>query len=665
MNQEVHHWESYIYVLATVFLLISLVLVSQFLDAVTAIKGAYALIGVLIAAAVTYGSWWQNSSESGDVAPTCFDSSARLDRWASKGVLFITIGGCLFTYVIGDRLLALVCILIIGFVLVFAQLTVSGSSKSLLVQILLLFVAGPITRYFATGFYFGSRDILGHVKAVQLLIETGRLSGIEAAYPTYSNFPALHVVSASVNAITGLPAYDSVMLLGATGFLIAAAALIYLARTFLSPTETLAVGIVFATLYLAQNYASYFYPQAFATILIICLLYVITRWKSAPPPVRLTLSVTGLVTIVALSLAHHVTQILFAGIVAVLLAPSAVSRMDIGRRLRVNKSIPRKEPLFLALTTGITYLSVTQSGIISYFVQFATARSDDPTVSGSGGARTVLGFGTEIPFQGPVAAFQSLFYVDGLYFIGLTALFVLGFVFVVTRYEQYANIAGFVILGTISSLFVLKTPLLNVARRVALPLAPFFVLIAGIGLARVIRYLRSLLRSKDQREKRGRQMAVLALVVMITVTGPLVAGDDLYGLHSGPNLWESYTTPEPQVDFSQQEFSELEAATGYLDKHVSNVTAISLTRDAFEWFGYRHTSDATVTQSGIRAEGLLAYRTKWTEHQFGATVEPGLPGTIVIADWWLDREVGASNKVYTTGTVGLVQEEPETNLSNI
>lgn len=665
MSQAISSRVRYFFGFVSTALLVALALVAQFVGRFTAIKGLYALIGVLLAAAI----WYQLRPPSfvhESITEYEFESaepSARLDRWGSKAVACLVASAYLATYLTDQRLLPVLVASVVGFSLVLYQWMRGGVSEWLVAQVAALFTLGPVTRYLSTGLYFGSRDVLGHTRAVKLLLGTGRITSIDVAYSTYSSFPALHIASASVSAVSGLPAYDSLILLGTVAYLIATLALIYLVRTLVSPAAGVATGIVFATLSLVQTYASYFYPQAFATVIVVCFLYVLVREDSVPLPLRFPLSVVSVVSVVVLSLSHHVTQILFAGIVGVLFVPSVLARVGAGRRLGINERAPRAVPLLLALTAGLTYLSQSRFDMIPFFFQFASERARNPAVSDSGGIRTVFGFGTEIPYQGAWAAVRSLVYVDGLYFIGLSALFVVGVVLVLTRYERYAPITGYLLLGGLGSLFVLRTPLVNVARRLALPLSPFFSIVAGIGLVWIVSAVGSRLRANPSIRGWVRNAAVVGVVVMIAVTGPLVAADDLYGLHSGPNLWESYSTPEQQVDFSQQELRELEATVGHLGQYTSDVAMLSLTSDASTWLGGGEGSTPAISAGGIRTDDPLVYRTKWTEHQLGVTVVSGAPGTITIADWWLQREVAASNKLYTTGMVGMIEGEGETRLS--
>lgn len=653
LDRRVRRYAWYLFGLLLVALVPTLVLAARVLGEVTAIKGSYALFGVLLATAV-YRAPGRSDAVDGrtSLGGGPFVESGAVGRWALKGVLALVALACLSTYVTGDRLGSVVLALVVGVPVVVYQLLTVGATRAVVTQVVVLFAVGPLTRYLSTGFYFGDGDLLGHVRAVEVLLRTGRVAAIDAVYSTYTDFPALHVVSASVSAVTGLSPYDSLMLLGTVTYLLAIVAVVYLVGSLLSPAEGVAVGFVFAALSLVQFYASYFYPQALATALVVYLFYLVVRRASLPPSLRLSFSVLTVAAVFVLSLAHHVTQILLAGIVALLYAPSALSAVGPGRRLGVNEYVPRVTPVAIALVVGLTHLLLTRTSMITYLVDFASEKVSNPFVSDAGGERVVFGFGTAVPYQDPATALQSLVYVDGVYYIALAALFVLGFVVVLVHYERYSAVAGYVLLGTVGSLFVLRTPLVGVASRLALPLAPFFAIVAGVGLSWIVESVRTRVGTSTTRYERLRHLLVAALVLTVGITGPLVAGDDLYHLHDGPNLWETYSSPEQQVEFSRQELSELRATVGYVDRHTSSVTMLWITREASDRFGGEERSVPTVSAAGIRTDDPLVYRTAWADHQVGYSTD--VPGTVVVADWWLSREVGASNKVYTTGQVGML-----------
>jgi hypothetical protein len=655
-DEESDHDRTARYLLALMFVsaIVVLGLTDRFIGRVAAIKGGYALLGILSGAAVYQLITRRRSGEFESHTTSRFRQS---DGLLIRAVVALVLGAYLYTYSTGERFGAVLAVLAAGFTLVAYRLLTAGATRGVVASVAALFTVGPITRYLSTGFYFGDVDVLGHVRAIELLVETGDVASVGTAYATYSSFPGLHVVSGVISTVAGVPAYDSLMLLGTVTCLAAVVSTVHLGRVLLSPIEGVGVGLVFAILSLIQFYTSYFYPQAFATTVLVVLLYVLARRNHTPPTFHYSLSVVAVGAVLVLALAHHVTQLLLLGIVFVLYAPSAVTETDIGRRLRVNSDVPRAVTLSLAVVAGVSYLGLTRTAIIEYAAAFVGERVTDPFVSDLGGEPTVIGLGTAVPFQNATDAFVSLFYVDGIYYICLTALFVLGVVVLTTRFEQYGPIAGYVLLGLLGSLFVLRTPLINVASRLALPLAVFFAIVAGVGLAWLVGGVTNEIERSEDPRGRLASLAVIGLVVTVGVTGPLVAADDLYGLHGGPNLWETYTTPEQQVEFSERELAELRTTVSHVDRHTDSTTMLWVTREASDRFGGEERSRPNVSEAGIRTDDPLVYRTAWKEHQVGA----GVPlNTLVMEDSWLDREIDASNKVYTSGSVGMVDRPDDT-----
>lgn len=636
----------YLFVIFVLVLVSALSVAYVFLGSVTAIKGSYVLLGVLLAATL-YRSRGTSDESLGKAEP--------FGRWSTKVVMLLASGAYITTYVTGTRLVAVVVALGVGYSLFAYQILFAGVTRAIIPQLAVLFTVSPVTKYLSTGFYYGETDLFGHVRAIEVLYRTGRLDTIASVYATYDSFPVLHITSGAISSFTGLPAYDSLIILGIVTYSSVTLAVFYLGRDLLSPSKALLVTFIFSTLSVVHNYTTYFFPQALATALVFALLYAIIRRESVPNWYRAPLSVMALLVTGALAFAHHVTQILLVGIVAALYAPSILRLTRVGRKWQVNDALPKFVPALLALSAGVTHLSVTRTGIIGYFAQFTTNKVSNPFVSDSGGERTVIGLGSDIPFHTPRIAVESLFSVDGLYFIGVTALFVAGVVTVLTQYRRYTNVAGVMLLGFGSALAVLKTPLLSTVSRLSLPLTLFFALIVGIGLWRITMTDDSPNENNERRIPR-RRLVLSGLVVLVGVTGPLVASDDLYGLHAGPNMWETYSTPEQQVDFSKQELREFEALTGHVDQYDTEVTMLWVSREASKRFGGKNRSMPTaISKSGIRADSMLAYRTGWTEHQVGYSTD--VLGTMNIADWWLQREIQVTNKVYTTGTSGVLWEK--------
>lgn len=644
---------SYLFAVSVLLALGALSIAYLFLGEVVAIKGSYGLLGLLLAAAL-----YRGGAKSGQPLQT----TDHMGRWSIKVVLILTVSAYLVTYMTGARLAATVITLGVGYSLLAYQLLFTGVTKALVPQIGLLFTVSPVTKYLSTGFYFGETDLFGHVRAVELLYGTGELTSIDIAYPVYETFPALHILTGAISSFTGLPAYDSLMALGILTYTVATIVVFYLSRTVFSSSKSITITLVFSVLNVIHNYTTYFFPQAFAAALILFLLYVMIRRQSVPGSEYPLLSLAAILITASFVFTHHITQLIFAGLVSVLYAPSVLRTTRFGRRLRLNEDLPRAIPVLFVFTAGITYLFLSSPNMVSYFVQFSTNIATSLFVSDTGGGRTVLGFGTEIPFHTPWMAVQSVFYVDGLYYIGLTALFVIGGMAILVAYDQYLKVTGIVLVGLGSAVAVLQTPLPQSVSRLSLPLAFFFSVITGVG---VWQLTRSETETNERTGNEGvskRRVAVFGLIVLVGVTGPLVAADDLYGLHAGPNLWESYATPEQQVEFSDQELAEFEATVEYVDREPSEVTMLWVSREASGRFtNTERLAPTDISEEGIRTESPLVYRTNWTNHQVGYSTDQ--LGTLSIADWWLDREIAASNKTYTTGQVGIVGTDDGTYLS--
>lgn len=643
----------YLFAASTLLTLITLIAAYIFLGEVLAIKGSYLLIGLLLAAALFRG----RVESDRDYQPP-----DHLSRWSIKVIIILVFSSYILAYVTRIRLGIIVMTLLLGYSLIAYQMLFTEVTKAIVPQIGMLFTVSPVTKYLTTGFYFGETDLFGHVRAVELLYQTGRFESIRIAYPTYESFPALHIIAGAISSFTGLPAYDSLMILGILTYTIVTIVVFYLCQTIFVRSKSITITLVFSILSVIHSYTSYFFPQALATALIIFLLYVMIRRQSVPDLESPFLSLSIILLTMSLIFTHHVTQIIFAGLVGVLYVPSVLRTTEFGRQSNLNKFLPSSTSILFALTSGITYLFVISPTTVNYFAQFTTDIIDTLFVSDTGGGREVVGLGTEIPYHTPLIAIKSVFYIDGLYYIGLTTLFIVGLMTIVIFYNQYLKVAGIVLVGIGSSLTILKTPLPNTLSRLSLPLAFFFSVIAGIGLWQLIR---SESNSKGRGVSEGiskRQVAIFVLIVSVSITGPLVAGDDLYELHAGPNLWETYSTPEPQVEFSEQELHEFEAMIQYVDQQNSDVTMLWVSREASGRFGNeKHITPTDISEEGIRANSPLVYRTNWTNHQVGYETDD--LGTLSIADWWLDREIGASNKVYTAGKVGIVGTENRTHLS--
>ena len=648
------------FLIVSVLLLIGIVYV--YIGDITAIKGSYALLGVILASLLYWIGCGSNinSCESERIS---FGESNRINRYATKLVLILVVSAYIFTYVTGERTGATIVALLFGYTLVGIQLIWTELDKAVVSQIVVLFTVNPVTKYISTGFYYGETDLFGHVRAIELFTQTGQIEKIGEAYTTYGDFPALHIVSASISSFTGLPASDSLLSLGILTYCATVLAVYYICQSILSSSHSVAITFIFASLSTIYYHTSYFFPQAFATAIFILFLYIIIRRERSVQSFQPFLSITSALIVVTLAFAHHVTQIVLIIFLVGMYIPSIFGNTKFGQRLLINKSTPRITPMLFALTAGTTHLVLSSDSTISYFLRFVTDKAGDPFVSDSGGQRVVFGMGKDIPYHTPREALESLVYIDGIYYIGLLSLFVIGVVVILIQYRCFTSVSGFLLLGVVGSLAVLRTPLINTISRLTLPFGFFFAIVTGIGLWAVLSNNNISDNNSKSAQIKIKNITILMLIISIGVTGPLVASDDLYDLHAGPNLWETYSTPEQQVEFSDQELVEFESLNEHMNKRSSDVSMLWVSREAVTRFGEQHYHrPISVSKEGIRTESLFVYRTKWTEHQVGYSTDRA--GTLAIADWWLYREVDATNKVYTTGMTGTIWEDDNIELSN-
>ena len=629
---------------------------------VTAIKGSYTLLGVILAA-ILYRIGNGSNVTQHEYGLKSSEYSNRIKRYATKSVIILVVSAYIVTYVTGERTGATIVSLLFGCFLVGIQLIWTELDTAVTPQIVALFTVNPVTKYISTGFYYGETDLFGHVRAIELFTQTGQIKEIGVAYSTYGDFPALHIVSASIGSFAGLPAYDSLLILGIFTYCATILGVYYICQSILSSSQSVAITFIFASLSTVYYHASYFFPQAFATALFILLLYNIFRRERSVQSFRSLLSIMSALVVVALAFAHHVTQIVLIMVLIGLYIPSVFGYTEFGQRLLINKSTPRATPMLLALTAGTTHLVLSSSSTISYFLRFTISKTGNPFVSDSGGQRVVFGMGTDIPYHTPHTALKSLVYIDGIYYIGLLALFIVGIVVILTQYQRFTNVFGFLLVGVVGSLAVLRTPLINTISRLTLPFGFFFAIVTGIGLWALFSDNNLTDNDFNRESITMAEIAIILLIVSIGVAGPLVASDDLYNLHAGPNLWETYSTPEQQVEFSDQELVEFESLNEHMNERSSDVSMLWVSQEAATRFGDQsYPGPVSVSGEGIRTESLFVYRTKWTEHQVGYSTDR--PGTLAIEDWWLYREVSATNKIYTTGTTGTVWEEGTIELSN-
>jgi hypothetical protein len=186
--------------------------------------------------------------------------------------------------------------------------------------------------------------------------------------------------------------------------------------------------------------------------------------------------------------------------------------------------------------------------------------------------------------------------------------------------------------------------------RTQLPLSVFVAFVVGAGLYRVV--------STSELSPRRVLPAVLAFVLLATA-GPAVVADDLYGLHSGPDLWETRTLPEPQKEFTAAEMAGFQQSSDHIERHDLAVSSDWPSSIGLSRYGADSASFLAENGSLTSDRELLVYRQRWTEYSVRLIPDQAALVTLLVSDGWMDQLVARENKVYTTGQVGILADRAD------
>ena len=634
--------------------------------AVSAIKGGYVLLAVILATLVFALvidrhdhkrieplEVWSRDGASVPVAWT-----TRFEKF-----LYIVAFSCITAVTIGiERRWIILVGVPLGYVLLGTQLVLGADVRSALSQTIALFLVSPVTKYLAAGFYFGATDTLIHLRYVDQLLSTGATN----AFPEYQYFPALHINTGILSAISGISTYDSLMIMGLVAFTAYLLA-VYAFAVVATGRRTVALFVVLGASVLdpVSYFATYFFPQSLGVVLFTLILYTTTRPGHRDAEQR-AIIVASFVLGIGLVVTHHLTFVLVAPIIGIHIVtqwraiPDALSK----RGIHVS-NLPQLHWLVLV---AIGMLAVTYWTFTGVFIkQFVTAVSVllDSTLFASETGKPIptYVFGHTYPEMTASIAFQSLFSAEGIYYVVLTAMFIIGVLVLINGNGDYRRPLGVMSLGLVSAGVILRTPLaINGLERARLPFALFFAFIIGVGLHRLFAIVGSA-STGSPRSSAFTKATVVALLISLGTTGALTAGDDLYQVHSGPDLYENAPLPEPQQEFSLREYQSMEATSGFINEYARSerITTLAVTRRVLFRFGTDAEGRISIRDEGIRTQsGLFVYRERWSDHRVTFSRSRLSTSSITMSERWLDAAVTSQNKVYTTGEVGALWTEAET-----
>jgi len=603
--------------------------VSTFVSLMLAIKGSYALLALPIGWSI-YNSRKQTTTSVPRPANA---------RWSTKGVFVVILLSVGWIFALDARLAVLAVALPIGYALLLTSCVAGSSPSSIVTQACGLFVLDPLSKHLSTGFYFGNGDTLGHVGAIESLVQAGQSSAIEPIYPVYESIPGMHVTAGTVHLLTGLSAYESLVAITLLLYVVAIVCIYLLARSLLGDHVGTGAAIGLTVLAPFHYFAGYAFPQSFTTALVIAALYIVYRGTRGFRQTRQRFAVVVLPVVAGAALSHHLTILLFTPLFAFLVV-AAVGRS----RITTASVQPRLLPLGLLILGGVLVWSYRATGFLSYFYSFTRRLVFQQGIfaTETGGGRVLIEYGTTIETHTAVEAAQSLAAADGIYYLTFTALVIAGGAVAIQKLWDYGPALPILAVGLLGSVVLLPLPVIGIINRFRLPLSFFVAFVVGVVVASII--------SSDIRGEGA--LVTLLIVLLVATTAPFVAGDDLYDVHEGPNLYEVRDTPQQQTSFSRTELAELQATSRFVEQSDTEVSSLWITREAFNRFGLSDIGSPQVEKTGIRSRDSFVYRERWTEHQVGT--ETNVVGTMAVSRLWLQRSVTTSNKVYTTGSVGIL-----------
>lgn len=598
----------------------------------TVLRAGFAGIGAVVALVLFSVSQGEVADDSKHLSPSL----------ATKVVLIGAAGAVIAAAQLNSRLLPFLFVVPSGLFVVAYQIRGDPSVPAVVTQLGSLFAALQLGKYVTTGFYFGGSDTFAHVAAVDTLIEARYTTAIPHGYDLY---PVFHFVLGAVKHVTGLPAYDALVLTG-IGLMTLVVPIAYLlGRSVFGSTRLgLTAALSVPLLEFFSYHALYFYPQALASVFLLIAFYVNTRLRQAGDERSFRgLSVFVIALVATMVLTHHLTYLLFASVVAVALLVALARPLLFGQSasgigaLRYRWLFPGAIGAVLLLAYWSYSPSLITVGIVELT---AGVLFDVATVP----AEQLYTYGVSLPTDTVNRAIAWLLTPTGVYAAGLSALLLVAGYELLTDFRSYRQ--GFTLTVTGLGLSALLLPLpiaIPQIERLKFVVALVVVFPLSVGLRRTL--------SVDRRH------AVVALVVIATLGGAtgftvLVADD----------LPETYIDePREQASMSDSEFGSVGATASFLQRYGDGPAATDrVTNRAFETSGFNATSPLRARPGGLRTGGTyLVVRERWTDHlvALGEGLRSGELNSFAVSESRFAAADSRHDKVYTTGHVRIYRSD--------
>lgn len=496
-------------------------------------------------------------------------------------------------------------LLVISFIMSLHIVT-KPSRKEVLFHSIIITAISMVFIFLTTGIYVGNVDpIWQHYPNVKYLLNSGEISAVTERYQPY---PILYLLTATTGLFTNTtPYHSSIIILLSFGILFPIFTYLlfeYGVKTNhskFSPLFIPGLSVVFHHLLI-------FFPQTFATLLVIVIIYAVCK-KSRIVPILVS---------ICLIATHHLTIILMT----VFLAP--ITRL-------VNR---RQLVLVLSVITGtISYWVFIGEKfvveLISIIPTFLLA-----LVGMSGNQSSQPGFlrlGAIRPENILLDSILYPFSPQGIYYTALSTLLIIGIYYKIND-RDWGHI---LLLGLISALF--------------LPLPISFVGKSRIAFAASFLFIAFLSFSVDKSigvEKN--EVVTIILITSLVSFGPLV------GAGYNP-IYEDYSSRshEFQRSVPSGTLSELTEAAEFSSSTQSTLTTFRVSSYTVNFKGGNSDNDLLVRDgSVISPEGLFLYRMDWVDYR-ASIYSPFQSTTVLYSEDHLQRTISSSNKIYSSGGVGI------------
>lgn len=492
------------------------------------------------------------------------------------------------------------------------------STKGLAFQSGLLIATFAIYSFTNTGIYVGSVDPLWqHFPSVKSIIENGNTSGV---YPRYRSWPLSHIAVAIVGLIADLSPFPASIPF-VTSIAFGLSVLSYsLTRTISNQVIAKYALILIPSIYLVSFHIPMLLPKTLA-VLFLLLIFVLSDLKN-----RIAI-IPASVALLALIFTHHLSIIIFLGLVPLLYSIGAVQRYRV--------------VVITGMATAAHWLFVDDSFL--YSLIFATdkiinnLRGPTPTTVSS-----IYVFGPELKSETIRTSLIYLGSLQGLYFAAITIVLLSSAYYIIQKKSYYPVIpyAG------VCVLFIFPTPLSGLRGVARIGFALSFLLVPALAVG-----MHNLSTSIDHSS-----VLTIAVVLAICTLGPAIATG-----HTPINDVGNEHLPQQSLSLSTTE--ELSEVAMFQKETDSEMHSFWVTSLYISYDGGSATQNVARGENNITIpEGLFVYRMDWED--YSARIYTPYGGSVILfSEDYLNKELSLRNKVYSSGDARIVWYEEDQTLT--